>query len=203
MSIRSISPFVCLFLFASCNSISSGHFVLTDDNSEAMEHHYPYWFSPDPMKHDKPFYIEGFEKGKKQKVWTITSYPKTEKEGFTYMRSRRLSEGRELYQFTTWDKEKEILLCFGKRPNDSTLVFYALTDEAMEKAKQTTALKALGAHVRFQKDEIHFDSIAAVDRTPEILHFLDSEMNHNHLFESDSLVFRGSHSPKLPRNAAN
>lgn len=195
MALRNTVFWLLLAILASCNSIKSGHFVLTDTNSEAMEHRYPYWFALGGFSGKRPVLIQDFEKGKKQKVWTLAPYPKTKKEPAIYMRSHKLTENRLLYQFTSWDKKKEIYLYFGHQPNDSTMVLYGLTDAAMEKAKQSATLKALGTHVSFTKDEIYFDSIAATNHAKTILKFLDTQLNHKAFFKTDSLVFYGAQNP--------
>lgn len=185
-----------LIVFCSCNSITSGHYVLTDENADYLEPKYEYWFSEELADDgDQLIRLRGFDKAKKRKIWIFESFPKTENETPGYLRTTSLSNGLQLFQLTTWDSRKEIILFYGKRSNDSTFIFYSLNDEAIKTARKDKLLYPIRNQIHLRRNEIYFDSIAVANNSERILEFLKSGFDLKSDFEKDSLILRGSNDP--------
>ena len=181
-------------VLSSCNSITSGHYLLTDENADYLAPKYEFWYSNQIAEdlNEMPLQLQDFETTKKSKLWVIQPYPNDKKEQPGYLRVLQLENKKILFQFTTWEKEKLILYFFGKRLNDSTFSFYALNKDAIEKAKKSNLLAPLKNGVQFKSDEIYFDSITSINNRDRILEFLENEMSQPSYFEKDSLILRGS-----------
>jgi len=173
----SIGFFIILFtsLFISCNAIVADEPVLTDENSSSYAIPYKYWYplSSKNLQREDVFVVEDTDSLIQKKQWELNPFVKnSEKKKTMYLRRKKSKRKHYIFQVAFSEKNKQIGLFLGKKKNDSTIQLYAYNDLAMEFAANGDLKQLFKDHVTIKRDEVSFDSIAAIDLKPDILDFV-------------------------------
>ncbi|KPM31079.1 Hypothetical protein I595_3058 [Croceitalea dokdonensis DOKDO 023] len=190
---------IFIVLITACNTVTTGDYMLTDDNADLFAPKYRYWQSAElDEKGGSILEFRGFKKGRQQKIWLMDSYPKTEKDLPIYIRTKKVAHDKRLIQITSWeDGQREISLVYGKFLNDSSLLLYGYNKALFTTVASSKTLEELQDHITVGNTEVSLDSVAIKDNRSTLLEFLAKELSHPKHFKNDSIVFRGSTQPNF------